>query len=272
MKKSILILLLLLPLLVTTIEAQEEDHMIQVPIFGEVCTKEISMPIFTSCIAFIDGLNPCTIWVLSFLIALLLHVHSKKRILFIGLIFISVVFLIYYLFMVAWLNIFLFIGYIGIMRVIIALMAIAAGLINLKDVIWLKKGISLTIPDKLKPKLYKKMRDLLNKKSLWTITLATIILAAFSSLIELPCTSGFPAIYTKILTMQGMTGIQYYLTIAGYCLIYIIPLAIVITVLAFAKGKKMSEKWIKILKLIGGLIMLGLGLVLLFNPGLLSFG
>ena len=34
------------------------------------------------------------------------------------------------------------------------------GLISLKERVWVKKGISLTIPDRIKPKLYRKMRGI----------------------------------------------------------------------------------------------------------------
>ena len=175
--------------------------------------------------------------------------------------------------MSAWLKLFLYLGYINAIRIIIAIIAILTGLINMKDFLWFKKGVSLTISNKFKPKLFEKMRSVVKEESVVLTILGTVVLAAFASLIELPCTSGFPAIYTKILSMQGFQGVSYYFYIMIYCLIYIIPLTVVIALFAFfMKGEKMTEKHGKILKLIGGIIMLVLGLILLINPNLLMFG
>jgi len=175
--------------------------------------------------------------------------------------------------MTAWLNLFLYLGYIDMIRIIIAIIAILAGLINMKDFFWFKKGISLTISNRFKPKLFEKMRNVVKEESLMLTVIGTIVLASFASLIELPCTSGFPALYTKILSMQGFKGLGYYFYIMLYCIFYIIPLTVIIALFAyFMKGEKMTEKHGRILKLIGGLIMLVLGLILLVNPNILMFG
>ncbi|MEA2037448.1 MAG: hypothetical protein U9O94_08105 [Nanoarchaeota archaeon] len=245
---------------------------IDVPLIGKIDVSKIGLPLFTLVIAFVDGFNPCTMWVLSFLLVLLIHLQNRKKIFIVGSVFLLVVYIIYFLFMAAWLNLFLYLGYVDIIRIIIASIAIAAGLINMKDFFWFKRGISLSIPDRFKPRLFEKMRNIVKEESLVLTVIGTIILASFASLIELPCTSGFPAIYVRILTLQGLEGISYYSHILLYCLIYIMPLTVVIALFAFfMKGEKMSEKVGKILKLIGGLIMLILGLLLLISPNLLMF-
>ncbi len=250
-----------------------ESSELKIPFIGNVDANSVALGPFTFLIAIVDGFNPCTMWVLSFLLALLIHVHNRKKIIVVGSIFLLVVYLIYFLFMSAWLNLFLYLGYIEVIRIMIAIIAIIAGLINVKDFFWFKKGLSLTISDKFKPKLFEKMRSVVKQESLFLTAAGTVVLASFASLIELPCTSGFPAIYTKILSMQGLAGLGYYAYIMLYCLFYIIPLATVIGIFAyFMKGQKMTEKHGRILKLIGGAIMLLLGLVLLINPNLLMFG
>jgi len=73
----------------------------------------LPLPIFTIFIALIDGFNPCNLFVLTFLLGLLISAsHSRKKIYTIGYTFIFVVFIIYFLFMAAWLNIFKYIGFI----------------------------------------------------------------------------------------------------------------------------------------------------------------
>ena len=74
----------------------------------------------------------------------------QKRIFAVGYTFVAVVFAIYFLFMAAWLNLFLFIGYIDILRYGIATLAIVAGAINCKEYFAFRKGVTLMIPESLK--------------------------------------------------------------------------------------------------------------------------
>ena len=83
-------------------------------------------------------------------------------------------------------------------------------------------------------------------------------------IVELLCTSGFPALYTRILTLRQLDGATYY----GYLLLYnlmymlddIVVLAIGVTTLS---QRRLQEKEGRFLKLAAGLVMLGLGIYLL---------
>ena len=241
------------------------------------------LPLFTFLIAIIDGFNPCTMWVLTFLLVLLISVsESRKRVLAVGYTFVIVVYIIYFLFMAAWLNIFLFLGYVDPLRIIIGSVAIIAGLISCKDYFTSKEDIcvgGVCNPEEksegfLKKNIYKrfeKIQDVIVKGSMPALIIASIVLALFASLVELPCTAGWPLIYTKVLTDQAMAGLGYYLYLAFYNLIYIIPLAAIITIFSyFFKAKEISKSTMRLIKLIGGFIMILLGIVLLVNPGLLA--
>ena len=241
--------------------------------------KEIGLsmplPVFTALIAILDGFNPCTMWVLSFLLVLLISVsHSKKRILVVGYTFVAVVFLIYFLFMAAWLNIFMYLGYIDILRIIIGSVALIAGLINCKEYFFFRKGVTLMIQDKHKKPLVNKiesMKDKIKTGSMPALIGASVVLAAFASLVELPCTAGWPLIYTTILAEKVFEdSMVYYGYLLLYNLIYVIPLAVIITVFGcFLKGKQVTKEQMQIIKLIGGVFMVALGIVLLVNPELL---
>ncbi len=63
--------------------------------------------------------------------------------------------------MVAWLNIFDFIGFISPLRYSIAAIALVAGIINCKDFLFFKKGISLTIQEKHKGSLVQKVQNMM---------------------------------------------------------------------------------------------------------------
>jgi len=234
----------------------------------------LPLPVFTALIAIIDGFNPCTLWVLTFLLVLMMSVsHSRKRILTVGYTFAAVVFVVYFLFMAAWLNIFKFLGFYDPIRIGVACLALVAGVINCKEFFFYRKGVTLMIQDKhvgyLKRKL-NTMKDVIKRGTMPALIGSSIVLAAFASLVELPCTAGWPVIYTKILADKAVTGVSHYAYLIFYNLIYILPLVTIITLFGwFMYGKTIPKSWMRTLKLIGGLIMIALGIILLVNPELL---
>lgn len=234
----------------------------------------LPLPVFTFCIALIDGFNPCNLFILTLLLGLLVSAsHSRKRIYIVGYTFISIVFIIYFLFMAAWLNIFKFIGFIDPLRIGIASLALIAGAINCKEFFWFRKGITLMIQEKHKGPLLRRIEKLKEKimfASMPALILASIGLAAFSSFIELPCTAGFPIIYSGILASKfAVHSLGSYAYLLFYNLIYVLPLAVVIGIIGYTfQGRQISKKQMGIIKLIGGLIMIALGIILLVNPGL----
>lgn len=150
-------------------------------------------------------------------------------------------------------------------------MAVTVGLINIKDFFWFRRGVSLSIPEKSKPGLYKRTHRLLHSRSLYTLIGATILLSFCANLYELLCTAGFPMLYTRILTPNNLGTSQYYLYLFMYNLIYVLPLMIIALVFTGGLGsRELQEQEGRSLKLISGMMMLTLGLVLLVSPTLLS--
>jgi cytochrome c biogenesis protein CcdA len=233
------------------------------------------LPLFTFVIAIIDGFNPCTMWVLTFLLVLLISVsESRKRIFAVGFVFVVVVYVFYFLFMAAWLNVFFYIGFLDPVRIAIGILAIVAGVINCKEFFAFRKGVTLMIQESHRGPLVKRierMKDIIKHGSFPALVIASIVLAAFASLVELPCTAGFPIIYTKILAGKVFAeSLAYYVYLAFYNLIYVVPLAAIITLFGyFFRGKQITKGQMQVIKVIGGLIMIMLGIVLIFNPGLL---
>jgi cytochrome c biogenesis protein CcdA len=97
--------------------------------------------------------------------------------------------------------------------------------------------------------------------------LATLLLAGAANLYELLCTAGFPMVYSRVLTLNGLSATEYYLYLALYNLIYIIPLLVIVLLVAFALGRhQLSERQGRLLKLMSGVMMMELGLLLLLAP------
>ena len=244
---------------------------ITVPLVGNLDFRQFSLPAYTLILAGLDAFNPCAFFVLLFLLSLLVHAKNRGRMLFIGGIFVFFSGLLYFLFMAAWLNVFLLIGQINAITYVAGSLAVVFAAINIKDYFWFKQGVSLSIPDSAKPSLFARMRSVVNSDNSYAMVLAAIGLAAFANLYEFLCTAGFPMVFTRILTLHDLSPTAYYSYLAFYNVIYIVPLLLIVILFSITLGaKKLQEHQGKILKLLSGMMMLALGLVLLIEPNWLN--
>jgi thiol-disulfide isomerase/thioredoxin len=249
----------------------DKGRTVFIPWIGNIDASEMSIPVMTIIIAALDSFNPCAFFVLFSLLGLLVHAQSRKKMFLIGSEFVFFSGFIYFLFMAAWLNVFLLMGQVEIITKIAGAIAIIIAAINIKDFFIFKKGISLTIPDSAKPKLFDRMRRLLKSSSVFSIIIGTAILAVAANSYELLCTAGFPMVYTRILTLKNLSGFSYYMYLVFYNLVYVIPLAVIVIIFTVTLGRKfLSEEQARLLKLLSGTMMLGLGGVLLFEPAVLN--
>ena len=238
---------------------------------GGLAVENLSLPVLTLVMAGLDAFNPCAFFILLMLLSLLVHARNRRLMLLIGGLFVFFSGLIYFLFMAAWLNAFRWIGEIQAVTVIAGLVTLAIGLINVKDFFWFKRGLTLSMSEHSRAHLLTRMRGLLRGDNVPALLLGTVILAVAANTYELLCTVGFPMVYTRILTLHELSSAQYYLYLALYNVVYITPLLVIVLLFVFTLGaRKLSETEGRALKLMSGLMMLGLGLLLLFAPQALS--
>jgi glutaredoxin len=245
-------------------EAKPADGF-EVTLLGRtISLDDVGLPAFTVAMGLLDGLNPCSMWVLILMISLLATLNDRKRMLAIAGTFVLVEGIAYFVFMAAWLNLFLLIGLSRASQIAIAAIAIVAGVINMKDFWAPGWGVSLSISDKSKPGIYARMRNILQAKSLPAAIIGVIVLGLLVQVVEFLCTSGFPALFTRILTMRELDTASYYgyllLYIAAYMLDDVIVLAIGVTTLSHRRLQDKEGRW---LKLISGVVMVGLGIYLI---------
>ena len=251
--------------------SKKKESIISLPIFGEIDPAKLSLPAFTLVIAGVDAFNPCAFFILLFLLSLLVHAKSRPRMLLIGGIFLGVSGLVYFVFMAAWLNVFLLTGEMQAVTFIAGLFAVAISMINIKDFFYFKKGVSLSIPDSAKPRLYQRVVGLMKVDSMPSLIVGTILLALAANTYELLCTAGFPMVFTRVLTLEDLPSTTYYLYLVLYNVIYVLPLLMIVVVFTFTLGsRKLTEREGRVLKLMSGMMMLCLGFLLLFAPEKLS--
>ncbi len=235
--------------------------------FGELRVGDLGLPLFTVVIGLLDGFNPCAMWVLLFLLSLLVNLQDRLKMVLIAGTFVLVSGLVYFAFMAAWLNVFLFVGFSRSVQIVLGGIALLVGAINVKDFFALHRGISLSIPESAKPGLYARVRRILQAENLTGALAGIVILAGLVNVIELLCTAGFPALYTQILTLQEKPSWEYYGYLGLYNLAYIFDDAIMVTIAVVTLSRrKLQERTGRWLKLISGLVMAALGVVLLLQP------
>lgn len=244
---------------------------VDIPLAGKVDLAAYSLPFVTVIIALLDSFNPCAFFVLLSLLGILAYARSRKKMLLVGGTFLLFSGGIYFLFMAAWLNLFLVIERISFITLTAGIISVLIGAANIKEFFAFRQGISLSIPDHAKPKLFDRMRRLVRAPSLTSVLAGTAVLAVAANSYELLCTAGFPMVYTRILTLNDLSPAGYYLYLSLYNLIYVIPMAVIVLVFAFTAGKwKLTEWQGRVLKLVSGTMMSVLGVVLMVDPSVMN--
>lgn len=246
---------------------------VNIPILGEVEIKNLSLPLLTFVIAAADGFNPCAMWVLLFLISLLLGMENKKRMWILGLAFIAVSGAVYFLFLSAWLNLFLFLGFVSWIRILIGLVALGSGGYHLYDYYQNRDGTCHVTAGEKRKKIFDKLRGIVAEKRFWLALSGIILLAAAVNLVELVCSAGLPAVYTQVIALAKLPAWQYYGYLLFYILIFMLDDLFIFFIAMFTlRMKAISSRYTRWANAVGGLIMLLIGLLLLFKPGWIMFG
>ncbi|MDX9970821.1 MAG: thioredoxin family protein [Candidatus Gracilibacteria bacterium] len=246
---------------------------LDLPLIGEIKTKNLSLPLLTLIVAALDGFNPCAMWTLLFLISLLLGMQNKVRMWTLGTAFIIASAGVYFLFLSAWLNLLLFIGLIFWIRIIIGLVALGGGGFYLKEYFKNPQGTCVVTKSEKRKKVFEKLKALTHQSNFWLALIGIILLAAAVNLVEVICSAGLPAVYTQVLSLSDLKTWQYY----GYLLFYIFifmldDLVIFFTAMITLQVTGVSGKYSRLSHLIGGALMIIIGILLIFRPEWLMFG
>ena len=235
--------------------------------------ERFGLPTFTIMLGLLDGFNPCAMWVLLFLLSMLVHVKRRQRMFLIAGIFVLVSGMVYFLFMVAWLNLSLAYRWSDGLRYAIGGLGLIAAVFHLKDSLKGTGGLSLSIPESRRSGIGQRIRDVITAKNLPLAIGAVTVLAIVVNFYELLCTAGLPAIYTQVLSRQDVSGAAFYGYLALYNLAYIFDDAIMVFAATWAlSSRRLSMEGGRWLKGLSGLALLALSLVLIFRPGWLAFG
>ncbi|HLO35972.1 MAG TPA: hypothetical protein VK194_07810, partial [Candidatus Deferrimicrobium sp.] len=240
---------------------------VDLPFVGRVDAASVSPALLAVVLGGLDALNPCALSVLLFLLSLLVGTRSRARMALVGGLFVAVSGLVYFLLMAAWLNVFLLFGELRIITVVAGGLAVGAALINIKDFVAFRRGVSLVMPDAAKPQVFGRMFAIVDAATLPALLGTTVLVAAVANTYEMLCTGGFPVVYTRVLTLNDLPALTYYGYLALYNIVYVAPMLAVVAAFTLTLGSHtVTRTEARRLKLLSGLLMLGLGLLLLLAP------
>lgn len=256
-------------------DKKDEPKTFILPIFGEVDAREVSLPIVAIVIGFIDGFNPCAMWVLIFLISMLLGMKDRKKMWVLGLTFLFTSGFIYLLIMVSWLNVAAAASQYLLFRIIIGSFAIIFGSYNIYTYIKNRKnkdvGCEVT-DDKKRRKIMDRIKDIVKEKNFIIAIIGVIVLAVTINLIELACSAGLPIMFTQILAMNKLPKTLYVIYLLLYILFFMIDDIVIFAIaMKTLKIKAISNKYTKYSHLIGGIIMFIIGILMIAAPKILMF-
>lgn len=249
------------------IDGKETKTTFHLPILGEVDAFSISIPTVGVLLGLLDGFNPCALWILLFLINIMINLKDRKKMFLLGSTFLFTSGFVYFLSMLG-ISFVLNITAISWIQKAIGLVAVIAGLLQLKKWYETRKEVGChVVDDKKRKKILGKMQKIMKEKNFFIALAGIIILAISVNLVELACSLGFPTIYSEILAINHVNWFLRILYILLYCFCYMLDdFIIFIIALATFSIKGISNKYNKYVTIISGIIMLVMGLLLLFKP------
>jgi cytochrome c biogenesis protein CcdA/glutaredoxin len=255
------------------IEKTNSEKIIKLPFLGDTNIYSLSLLFLAVLMGLLDGFNPCALWTLIFLISLLLEMNDRKRMWIIGTTFIVASASVYFIFMAAWLNIILFLGFVIWVRILIGLLALFGGGYNIREFFVNKANTCKVENDEQKLKVFERLKEITKHNNLWIMLGGIILLAFLVNLVELVCSAGLPAVFTQVLALSELSNLQYYLYILLYLLFFMIDdLFVFFIAMITLQMTGITSKYSKYSHIFGGILMFILGILLIFKPELLMFG
>jgi len=257
-------------------ESPSESRKITLPIIGEISLENMSPMALAIVLGVLDGFNACAMIALGFLLTVLVSTGIRERVFLIGGTFILVSGIVYFLFISAWLNLFLILEQVRYITFLVGIVIIVFSIFVLKDyfhnvicrVCEVDPEKEKSIFVRFEKKLFGKMQEISQAKtSLPLMLLGVAVVAAGVNLIELVCSLGFPLAFTKMLTTYNLSTSSYYFYLLVFILFYMLDDLIIFGLAIWTlRITQVSEKYLKAIKLISGIVLLLLGLMIIFKP------
>ncbi len=237
---------------------------------------DYSWPLMSFVLGLVDGFNPCAMWTLFILLGFLLTMKDVRKRWLIGGVFIASSGIIYLAALFMYL-----IGFQAMTTIIatksmtyvftlIGLMSIIAGSWAVYG--YSNKGIECDVRDATsKKKFHQKLGAILEKEQLWLVLGGMVLLAFSVNAFELLCSFAIPTVFTSTLVALELDWWQKISAILIYDFAYILDdLVVFIIAMKTLSLKVFSPKVTQMANLLGGILLIMIGLLLLFDSETLT--
>jgi len=207
-----------------------------------------------------DGVNPCAFAVLIFVMTFLMHISSNKR----KLVKVTTAYIISVLIVNLLLGVLYYytsvsLGFPLFFRYLIIGFALIAGLINIKDYFFYGKWFTLKIPGI--------SQGFIGNYAKKATVFSSVILGSAVAILEAPCSIPIYLTVVEVLKAEGRMLIDVFPYMVIYNLMFILPLILLSFLVYFGFEAKSLEKWRdknkKYMKLVMGIILLGLAIAMI---------
>ncbi len=243
---------------------KEHSTTVRLPLVGAIDSAGYSLPALAVLLGLADGFNPCAMWVLVYLISLIAGLRDRGKVWWLVGSFVLASGVLYFLFMTAWLNTFLVVGYIRPLTQVIGLAAIGFGIDQLYELAVTRGAIVCEVDGaEQRQQTMQRIRDIVAAPVGLASLLLVIGLAFTVNAIEFVCSAALPAIYTHALALAGLSTGTYYAYMALYVLFFMLDDLVVFGFAAFAVQKMIDTRYAAFSRCVGGAVLIGLGVWML---------
>ncbi len=246
-----------------------------VSFFGyDINFQKFSLFSISAILGFVDGFNPCAMWVLLTFLLALSQVNSRKKMAVLAGTFIFAEAVMYYVILNVWSSAWDFIGYQEIVTKLIGILAIVMGVYFVYKY-WKNRNnftCEVTSAEHQK-KVTSKITEISNKPLTFLSILAILFLAFSVNIIEFACSAGIPQTFTKILDINNLSLFKQQSYILWYTFMYMVDDLIVfaLALWGYKKFYSFGAKYSSISTIVAGVLIFVLGICLVFFPNFLIF-
>ena len=241
-----------------------ENPKFDIPFYGEVeIHTESSALRYTSSfiLGFLDGFNPCAMWVLIMFIITLMQVGDRMRMFFVAGTFLIAETIMYGLILMAWwkfFNIFS-LQYSDILNIAIGIVAVCAGLFFLYEAFFTDGTCQVTNLNQQRT-ISQKISNIANSPISWAAFGGILVLAMSVNVIEFACSAGYPQVFTNMLnTLDGEFSHKLGLLFT-YMAAYMLDDILVFGIALYSIEKLgLTQKYAKYANIFGGVMMVLIG-------------
>lgn len=243
---------------------------VSLPFLGEISlyTNTISFRYLSAfLLGFLDGFNPCAMWVLVVFVITLIQIGDKIKMTFVAGTFLLAETLMYGIILIAWWKLFNIISlqFADPLTIAVGILAIGSGFFFLYEGFFTDGTCQVTTVGQRK-KISEQIK-LLAHSPISIASFIGILLLAFSvNIIEFACSAGYPQIFTNILNGLHLEIIEKIGLLITYLFAYMIDDLIVFAIALISIEKiGIAQKYGRIFNILGGGIMIAIGITMIFE-------